>query len=205
MRIEKMILEKRKTELKNMCYGELQRTPEYKDYLEKFVYSKSCLMNEEIEFILNSDSDDVPFNYDDIENIYYFDKERLISDILEEVEAFDIEETAEFFKGVNDNFNTKIKNIGDVEILLNKLDDEELKELIKDYLVLYFEEYNKSQEIFQWFLMSEEIINQLHKRGEPILNGKYWGRTCCGQSIELDGVIIEIFKEWYLNLYGVGQ
>ena len=45
-------------------------------------------------------------------------------------------------------------------------------------------------EIFQWFLLSDDwVADKLLNMGEPILEAydcKWWGRTCCGQSVSLD-------------------
>lgn len=55
------------------------------------------------------------------------------------------------------------------------------------------------QEIFEWWLVSKWLATELSKQGEPILTtayGSYWGRTCTGQSIILDGTIQEIAKKY---------
>ncbi len=47
-------------------------------------------------------------------------------------------------------------------------------------------------EIFQWFLVSEWLSDKLREAHEPVLSNEYgiwWGRTCYGQSIILDGTI----------------
>ncbi len=51
------------------------------------------------------------------------------------------------------------------------------------------------QEIMQWITVSEWLADKLREAHEPILKNEYgtwWGRTCCGQSIILDGTIQEI-------------
>jgi len=60
--------------------------------------------------------------------------------------------------------------------------------------------FEQQKEVYQWFLMDNRLIYQLKERNEVILNECYWGRQCCGQMIDMDGVIIEIFKEWFLGM-----
>lgn len=53
------------------------------------------------------------------------------------------------------------------------------------------------QEVMQWFVVTEWLADHLKRIGEPVLstnNHKLWGRTCCGQSIELDGTFQEIYN-----------
>ena len=49
-------------------------------------------------------------------------------------------------------------------------------------------DFDECHEVYQWFL-APELVHHLAQRGEIVLNGEYWGRTCCGQSINLDTVI----------------
>jgi len=88
----------------------------------------------------------------------------------------------------------------EVEYILQKsLEDREAPFSYED-----IEDYECQTEIMQWFLVCDDrILKQLEDRGEVILNNKFWGRQAYGQSITMDGVIIEIFKEWYLELYGL--
>ena len=54
------------------------------------------------------------------------------------------------------------------------------------------------QEIFEWWKCTDWLIKKLKAKGEPILEtdyGDYWGRTCTGQAIYLDGIIEEIYNE----------
>jgi hypothetical protein len=68
----------------------------------------------------------------------------------------------------------------------------------------YYNEYIESlkddqlpQDVMQWFIVSDYLAKKLSEIGEPILNTNnhnLWGRTCCGQSIELDGTFQNIFR-----------
>jgi len=63
-----------------------------------------------------------------------------------------------------------------------------------------FEDEPKSepQEVYEWWIVTEWLAEKLSERGEPTLewgNNHYWGRTCTGQAILLDGVISSICRE----------
>ena len=68
-----------------------------------------------------------------------------------------------------------------------------LKELIKQI------EEPDLQEIFEWYEITKWLAEKLIELGEPVLEneyGFYWGRTCTGQSIILDGTIQQIAKDY---------
>lgn len=53
------------------------------------------------------------------------------------------------------------------------------------------------QDIMQFFMVDRYIARKLSNIGEPILNAggcHFWGRTCFGQSVELDGTFQKIFR-----------
>lgn len=57
---------------------------------------------------------------------------------------------------------------------------------------------NETQEILEWWIVTEWLAKKLSAKGQPVLewgNNWYWGRTCSGQAILLDGVISEICSE----------
>jgi len=52
------------------------------------------------------------------------------------------------------------------------------------------------QEIFEWWVVDSWLLDKLEAAGEPVLRtdfGDWWGRTCTGQAILLDGVIVKIY------------
>ena len=58
-----------------------------------------------------------------------------------------------------------------------------------------FDKNNMPIEIYEWWLISEFLADQLRDIGEPILSnehGVWWGRSCTGQAIILDGTIQRI-------------
>lgn len=68
----------------------------------------------------------------------------------------------------------------------------------------YFNEFiqelqdaQEMQEVMQWFIVSDWLASKLEEIGEPVLhtdNHRLWGRTCCGQSIELDGTLQKVYR-----------
>ena len=57
---------------------------------------------------------------------------------------------------------------------------------------------SEPQEIYEWWIVTEFLHNDLKKRGEAVLqwgNNYYWGRCCTGQAILLDHVISEICSD----------
>lgn len=59
---------------------------------------------------------------------------------------------------------------------------------------------SEPQEIYEWWLCSDWLLEKLEARGEPVLHsdlGDWWGRTCSGQAISMDSVI----KDIYISLH----
>lgn len=72
-------------------------------------------------------------------------------------------------------------------ISLEGLDVENIRDDLADIM--------EPKEIFEWWAITDWLAGKLENVGEPILfsdYGTWWGRTCTGQSIELDGVIQKI-------------
>jgi DNA-directed RNA polymerase subunit RPC12/RpoP len=57
----------------------------------------------------------------------------------------------------------------------------------------------ESQEVLEWWAVTEWLARQLASRGEVVHHNLYgltvWGRCCSGQAIKLDGVIVDITRE----------
>ncbi|MEM8527631.1 MAG: hypothetical protein AAGG68_23520 [Bacteroidota bacterium] len=71
-----------------------------------------------------------------------------------------------------------------------ELDEQERRELA--YEKGFSPEPHK---IYEWHLISNWLANKLRLSDEPILDtnyGTWWGRTCTGQAISLDGIIQQI-------------
>lgn len=59
----------------------------------------------------------------------------------------------------------------------------------------FYDSNSELKEVFEWWLVSEQLSEQLSFHSEPILSnsfGNWWGRCVFGQSIILDGTIQEI-------------
>ena len=57
---------------------------------------------------------------------------------------------------------------------------------------------HKPQDVLEWWLISSYLGRELMDRGEPIVtdgHSWWWGRTCSGQSILLDGIMQRIIGE----------
>lgn len=64
-----------------------------------------------------------------------------------------------------------------------------LRELIEDH--------REAKEVFEWWAVTSTLATELKAIGEPVLYNDYgywWGRTCTGQSIILDGTMQTIAK-----------
>ena len=60
-------------------------------------------------------------------------------------------------------------------------------------------------EIYEWWLVSSWLAEKLSQFGQPIFEtpyGTWWGRTCTGQAIKLDHVMMEIIICTDYSLYG---
>lgn len=55
------------------------------------------------------------------------------------------------------------------------------------------------QEIYEWWLLSSSsVAEDLKELGEPVLDndyGEWWGRTCTGQSVELDPTFWRMYQD----------
>ena len=79
------------------------------------------------------------------------------------------------------------------------LTDKQLKDRGYDNMEEARNNGEDAQEIMEWWLCDDWMIKQLQAQGEPILKtdfGSWWGRTCTGQAILLDGVIEDIYKKF---------
>jgi hypothetical protein len=79
------------------------------------------------------------------------------------------------------------------------------EEELADYTASVAEELaddSDPQEIFEWWRVTDSwLAGKLEEIGEPILDndyGTWWGRTCSGQSIILDGTM----QGLYLHVWG---
>lgn len=92
------------------------------------------------------------------------------------------------------------------EVIYNQsyLVEELLKKEVLEYDdIINLEETNEegdnvAKEIFEWWLVSDWLLEKLEAQGELILEsdyGSWWGRCCTGQAIMLDSIIEHIYDE----------
>lgn len=63
------------------------------------------------------------------------------------------------------------------------------------------EPMDESREVFEWYLVSDWLAEKLEEVGAVVLindYGTWWGRTCTGQAISMDGTEIEAIAKKYL-------
>lgn len=142
---------------------------------EKFVnmHVYSCVTGM-VEYILQqNDYENAPFTYEDIENLYVYNTDSF-GELSEEEKTDKIEEL---------EYELQNAEEGDTEELEAQICELENCESV-------------SQEIFQWFMVSEFLLNKLSKKGHCVISSEnLWGRGTCGQAILLDHVISEICSE----------
>jgi len=154
-----------------------------------------CNVNSLVEYCLKQGYEDreSPVNFDDIENLYYLDKENVIYDILRQWDN----KKDDFITYANDpdTYNRRVKTSGDFKVFLNSLDTDDFKTFCDDFDIDCEEE---TQEIYEWWAVSSYLADKLKAYGQPICDTgscHVWGRTCTGQAILLDGVISRICSD----------
>lgn len=209
--LEKITMdEERKQQLKRMSFVDLQMTKEFKDF-EEFFNSSLMLVNEEINFILNSSEADKPFDFEDIQNLRGYDMS-LFDDFELEIRKINeigksniLQELAEYLN-VDENVEKIIEEVKELEYeekIRRVFDIINTNSTYDCEFVQDLEEYEVEKDIMQWFIITNpQIISILRKEGEPILDNKYWGRCSFGQAVTMDGIIVnKVFKNWYLEKY----
>ena len=174
-------------------------------YVDKIAFFS--LENALVEYVLNSsngaslNNGDTPFTFEDITN---FESTGLIEINGYQVELTEDEkqEKLEFFEYLRDKWEDYHNNLVEIEHTLkdfNKVNNAynkflEIDSLCEELENLECEDY---PEIYQWFYVDSDTLHKLEEKGECTLDGSFWGRQCCGQSITLDRVIQLIAFEHY--------
>lgn len=126
------------------------------------------------------------FNYDEIQNYYTFPEY--------------IGDYAKFYGGSE---YAKISEVDRLEKMFGHFEAEgntEAAESVRAEIEKIENLESEPQEIFEWWIVSDWLKDELLKRGEPILESdeywlNLWGRTTSGQAISMDGVIRQIMKD----------
>lgn len=148
--------------------------------LDQFVRNEvHCNVSRFVEFILkneHADPQNAPLSLEDFENLEtypeYFGK------------------YVRFPGGTYEQLKAEYERVEDMQGPFQSAKEDELDELEKLD--------PEPQEIFEYWLVSSHLAEDLRDKGEPvaILSGLHvWGRTCTGQAISMDPVISEIYQE----------
>ena len=138
---------------------------------------------------------DVPFSEDDISNNTPTGQIK-INGVYVELGEDGRDEKLEFYERLRDKADHVMANREPETDKQYKSTDNHCRlDAICDELEsMDFEDY---PEIFQWFECDSYLLDLLDAKGECILDGTYWGRTCFGQSIILDSVIQHVAYGFY--------
>ena len=58
---------------------------------------------------------------------------------------------------------------------------------------------DEGADVFEWYRVSRWMVGRLRDAGEVVIDngyGEWWGRTCTGQSIDLDSTFYDIASEF---------
>jgi hypothetical protein len=164
-------------------------TAEQERKLDKFVQNEvHAQVNRLVEFSLEKDAQgfyDAPVTLDDFENLYRYPEFHGTHLRFEGGTEEDRNEEIEKLEDWAEQCDQSEMN-GHDPVIDSEID--ELKELEAE-----------PQEIFEYWLVSLHLANDLERKGEPIAKvggvGYVWGRTCTGQAISMDSVIQDIYSE----------
>ncbi|HHY0047846.1 TPA: hypothetical protein ACVT6Z_001435 [Clostridioides difficile] len=143
------------------------------DFVGREVYTCVTQM---VEYILRQEGNNKPFDYDDLENLYTDNQEK-IEKLREEIGELE----SEFDELEDSEKITKIKTkIDDLEMEIEELESEQ----------------DEPHEVYEFWIVSEWLCNKLKELGEVVISSEnIWGRCCTGQSIALDYVIYKICED----------
>lgn len=165
------------------------------------------LNNSIVQYILGQDDyENAPFTREDITNNEYYGSVE-VSGSWEELTEEERDEKLPLFEHLESRAESVMEKL---EELQNDADGEEwnvLEEKINRWsdVVEYYQEqvqnlndmdFDEQPEIYQWFSCSDWLIRELESKGQCTLDGEFWGRQACGQSVTLDCVMQEIAFEY---------
>lgn len=167
--------------------------------------------NTVVEYILSKSYEcgDAPFSYDDITNNEPSGSIMINGDYLTLTEN-ERDEKLEFYERLRDKADSVVdarykllsnSDNAEYDTLETKHDKSEnlhskFESICDDLECMDFEDF---PEVFQWFECDSFLLDRLEEHGECILDGTYWGRQTCGQSIVLDHVMQKIAYDDYIN------
>lgn len=174
-----------------LIYGFPEKVHELAElYLERDVLKcDSSLIHDLLNYADGSGKLDQNFTYDNVSNFYKY-SEHYISDLSAEEKSILAKYSITDVEDIDDLLHTEIS--ADEECLPEP-DVQLLENIHQDY------EERNSQEIYEWWAVAEWLAKDLISIGEPVLvndYGQWWGRTCTGQAIILDGTMQKIAKKY---------
>lgn len=172
------------------------RTQEKQDWIERVINNEILACQSSLVERLFEEN---ILNYDEVENIYINHSEE-IGELEEEIN--ELEDRVMDLELEMEDLDNDLSEIDDDDedyqsSLQEKMDDayqeyksakekiEELKDRMSD---LECKE-SQPQEVYEWWLVTDWLGENLKELGEPILDSEYgtwWGRTCTGQAISID-------------------
>lgn len=142
-----------------------------------------------VEYILTTSSVyghvESPFTYDDVENYYIDNSEKIleIQDILDEIDTLECL--------LEDNKISEEEKAR-LEELRKKVECENLENRIEELR----DENDSYADVLEWWQVSPMLLEKLKDKGEVVISSfNYWGRCTSGQAILLDEVIEEIAED----------
>ncbi|EGT4199019.1 hypothetical protein ACF12F_003056 [Clostridioides difficile] len=156
-----------------MNYNSLKNQGIISNFVNREVYTCVTSM---VEYILKQEGDDKPFDYNDLENVYIdnSDKIKELEEKIEELES---------------KLNT-LENEREIENIENQIND------LKNEVIELENEQDEPNEVYEFWIVSGWLCNKLKELGEVVISSEnIWGRGCTGQSISLDYVIWKICED----------
>lgn len=157
------------------------------------------LENTLVEYVLNKSCEDseAPFCYEDITNNEYYGV-ITINGYEHQLTESERDEKLEFYEYLRDKVETIRDNLdgSKIDSHYDRFDNwaDELQAICDD---LESMDFDQQAEIYQWFRCDSYACRKLEEAGQCTLDGNFWGRQCCGQSIELDHCIQKIAFDYY--------
>ena len=101
---------------------------------------------------------------------------------------------------VNDNVHVNVSQL--VESCIYASDMQSTFKRFEDFDIELWSQYDEEtesfKEVFEWWIVSNYFADKLLSRGEIMIysgNLNIWGRQCTGQSITMDWLIRDMYKQ----------
>lgn len=137
------------------------------------------------EEVTEEERDELIEKFDHLVDRWYDYKEDVLQERIDTLEADQLDIDEEEDQEAFDKIQAKIDSL---QARFDKANDKhtELDSTLDNLRAL---ECDEEHEIYQWFEVDRDTAHRLEEQGESILDGDYWGRGTCGQSITLDHCI----------------